>query len=78
MKSLKWLDEACNNCGQQINSWDKRISKVLAYRYPCLRGMYCQGIRYGHRCIARAHGTLFWASDPALVYKVSLWQNTIF
>ena len=34
MKSLKWLDEACNNCGQQINSWDKRISKVLAYRSP--------------------------------------------
>lgn len=44
MKSLKWLDEACNNCGQQINSWDKRISKVLAYRYPC-----CEA------CIAREY-----------------------
>ena len=44
MKSLKWLDETCNNCGQQINSWDKRISKVLAYRYPC-----CEA------CIAREY-----------------------
>ena len=44
MKSLKWLDAASNNCGQQINSWDKRISKVLAYRYPC-----CEA------CIAREY-----------------------
>ena len=44
MKSLKWLDEAGNNCGQHINSWDKRISKVLAYRYPC-----CEA------CIAREY-----------------------
>ncbi len=31
----KWLDEYCNSCGRQINTWDKRISKVLAYKYPC-------------------------------------------
>lgn len=31
----KWLDESCNSCGRQINTWDKRISKVLAYKYPC-------------------------------------------
>ncbi len=31
----KWLDEYCNSCGRQISTWDKRISKVLAYKYPC-------------------------------------------
>ena len=35
MKKLKWLDETCNSCNKQINSWDKRISKVLSYKYPC-------------------------------------------
>lgn len=35
MKKLEWLDETCNNCDTRINSWDKRISKVLAYKYPC-------------------------------------------
>lgn len=34
MNKVKWLEETCNNCGSQINSWDKRISKTLAYRYP--------------------------------------------
>lgn len=32
---VRWLDETCNCCGRQINSWDKRVSKALAYRYPC-------------------------------------------
>ena len=32
MKKLEWLDETCNNCDTRINSWDKRISKVLAYK----------------------------------------------
>lgn len=35
MAQVKWLDENCNSCGKQINSWDKRISKALAYKYPC-------------------------------------------
>lgn len=34
MNKVKWLEETCNNCGCQINSWDKRISKTLAYCYP--------------------------------------------
>jgi len=32
---VKWLDKNCNVCGHQLNSWDARISKVLAYKYPC-------------------------------------------
>lgn len=32
---VRWYDETCNVCGAQLNSWDKRISKTLAYRYPC-------------------------------------------
>ena len=35
MEKVKWLNENCNSCGKQINSWDKRISKTLVYRYPC-------------------------------------------
>lgn len=31
---LKWLDENCYNCGVQLNSWDKRCSKALAYCQP--------------------------------------------
>ena len=30
----RWLDEYCNSCGEKINTWDKRISKTLAYKYP--------------------------------------------
>jgi predicted amidophosphoribosyltransferase len=32
---VKWLDEYCNQCGAQLNSWDKRCSKALAYKMPC-------------------------------------------
>ena len=35
MDKVKWLDKNCNSCEKQLNSWDARISKVLAYRYPC-------------------------------------------
>lgn len=51
---LKWLDEACNRCGKQINSWDKRISKTLVYRYPCCEA--CIAEEYGWEVEAlRAH-----------------------
>lgn len=29
---VKWLDLNCNQCGQQLNSWDTRLSKTLAYK----------------------------------------------
>ena len=35
MAKLKMLDKKCNSCGKQLNSWDARISKALAYMYPC-------------------------------------------
>lgn len=35
MKRVKWLDKECNSCGTRLNSWDARISKTLAYKYPC-------------------------------------------
>lgn len=34
-QTMRWLDESCNNCGRQLNSWDKRVSKALVYRYAC-------------------------------------------
>lgn len=32
MMNVKWFDEYCNICDQQLNSWDKRLSKTLAYK----------------------------------------------
>ena len=29
---IKWLDENCNICDEQLNSWDARLSKTLAYK----------------------------------------------
>ena len=31
---VKWLDKYCNICGEQLNSWDARLSKTLAYKIP--------------------------------------------
>lgn len=33
-EKVKWLDEYCNVCGEQINSWDKRCSNALKYKSP--------------------------------------------
>lgn len=32
MDQVKWLDEECNICAARLNSWDKRLSKTLAYK----------------------------------------------
>lgn len=32
--ALKWLDQQCNVCNARLNSWDARLSKTLAYKYP--------------------------------------------
>lgn len=40
-----WLDEFCVACGSQINSWDKRCDKALAYKNPT-----CEN------CIAKEYG----------------------
>lgn len=34
MSKVKWLDINCNICGTQLNSWDARLSKTLAYKIP--------------------------------------------
>ena len=31
---LHWLPEvACNNCSEEVNSWDKRYSRALGYKF---------------------------------------------
>ena len=31
---LHWLPEvACNNCSEEVNSWDKRCSRALGYKF---------------------------------------------
>ncbi len=32
LQKVKWVDEYCHSCGEQLNSWDKRCSKALAYK----------------------------------------------
>ena len=34
MTKKRLLDEYCNNCSRQLNSWDARLSKTLAYKIP--------------------------------------------
>lgn len=43
-QKIRWLDESCNICGRQLNSWDKRVSKALVYRYACCE--YCIAKEY--------------------------------
>lgn len=43
-EKVKWLDEYCS-CGQQLNSWDKKCCKALAYKKPV-----CES------CIANEYG----------------------
>lgn len=45
LKKVRWLDKDCNKCGQQLNSWDARLSKTLAYKYPCCES--CIAGEYG-------------------------------
>ena len=45
MSKVKWLDAYCHVCGQQLNSWDARISKVLGYKHTT-----CE------KCIAKEYG----------------------
>ena len=45
IQKIKWLDEDCHACGEQINSWDVRISKALAYKnFTCEK---CIAVEYG-------------------------------
>jgi len=34
MEKVRMLDIDCNICGTQLNSWDARLSKTLAYKSP--------------------------------------------
>ncbi len=42
---VRWLEQYCNSCGEQLNSWDARLSKTLAYKSPV-----CEN------CIAKEYG----------------------
>jgi len=34
MANKRLLDIECNICSRQLNSWDARLSKTLAYKIP--------------------------------------------
>ncbi|MBQ7067141.1 MAG: hypothetical protein IJN92_10020 [Lachnospiraceae bacterium] len=44
-QKIKWLDENCNLCQCRLNSWDARLSKILAYKIPV-----CE------KCMAKEYG----------------------
>ena len=29
---VRWIDENCIACGNQLNSWDEKLSKTLQYK----------------------------------------------
>ena len=47
-EKVKRLDKYCNVCGEQLNSWDARLSKTLAYKIPvcekCIAKEYDMGV----------------------------------
>lgn len=34
MSKVKYIDKCCNICNVQLNTWDARLSKTLAYKNP--------------------------------------------
>lgn len=44
-RKLRWLGKPCHACGEEVNSWDARISRVLAYKNTT-----CE------KCIAKEYG----------------------
>ena len=79
MKRVKWLDKECNSCGARLNSWDARISKTLAYKYPCCEKCIAKEYDKTPGGAAGANGKLFRdASLPRDLKKVEKWRSTIF
>ena len=35
MQKVRWLDQDCNKCGEQLNSWDARLSKPWRTNTRC-------------------------------------------
>ena len=60
---VKLLEEECNVCGRQLNSWDARISKVLAYKYPCCEGCIAKEYDYMENEL-RAHFEHYFGFRP--------------
>lgn len=45
MAKIKYLDQYCHICGRQLNSWDARLSKTLAYKNASCEA--CIAAEYG-------------------------------
>lgn len=35
MAKVRWLDEYCHKCGEQMNSWDMRLTKTFKVKNTC-------------------------------------------
>ena len=45
MAHVKWLHIPCHSCGEELNTWDMRISHALGYEH-----IVCE------RCVAKEYG----------------------
>lgn len=56
----KKIDENCNSCGEQLNTWDARLSKALAYKYPvcekCIAKEYDRDVEWLRSYFERVFG----------------------
>lgn len=57
---LQWYDEYCEYCGEQINSWDKRIGKTLHFDFTicekCIADEYGMTPEYLRETMERRYG----------------------
>lgn len=57
---VRWLDVKCNQCGNQLNSWDARLSKTLTYKFPvcekCIAKEYDRDVEWLRSYFERVFG----------------------
>ena len=59
-QKIKLLDEYCNSCNAQLNSWDKRLSNTLKYKYAvceqCIAKEYDRDVEWLRNYFERVFG----------------------
>lgn len=57
---VKWFDEYCEYCGEQVNSWDKRVANTLHFNFTicerCMAEEYGMTVDYLRDAMTRRFG----------------------
>lgn len=60
LMKIKWIDEYCEYCEAQMNSWDKRVDKALLFQFPicenCIADEYGMTREYLRETMQRRFG----------------------